>query len=169
MTTPGFESQGPVLGAYFLLALAFSATTGLLLRNTLAAMAVTLAAHLAVLVVLSNAARPHYLPTEHLAAPIQAGAADTATPPGDLAADAWIVHTTYTGADGTPVDFNGAACAAIDDFSDCLVAQGVTAENIDYHSPGRFWAFQGIEGGFGAALSAAVFVLGAWHLRRRAI
>jgi hypothetical protein len=168
LTTPGFESQGLVIGAYFLLAFAVGATAGLLLRNTLAAMAITLAAYLAVLIVLGNAARPHYLPTEHIAAPIPSGAADLTSQPGGLPDDAWIRGTTYVSADGAPVKGTGAACATVTDYSGCLIAHGVTAESIDYHSAAHFWAFQGIEGALVACLSAAVLALGAWRLRRRA-
>jgi hypothetical protein len=168
LTLPGFETQGLVVGGYFLFAFAVAATAGLVLRTTLGAIAVTLIAYVAVLVVLGNAARPHYLPAERITVPITAGSIDPTLSPGRLPDDAWVERTAYVRADGTLVTDVSYSCTTHADIGECLVAQGVAAESVEYHPPSRFWTFQGIESALAATLAGAVLALGARRLRQRA-
>ena len=57
MTTPGFETQGVVVGAYAAVAFAIAATIGTLSRNTVVAMAGTVALYLLLLVGVGGVAR----------------------------------------------------------------------------------------------------------------
>ncbi|SDI38675.1 hypothetical protein SAMN05192558_11582 [Actinokineospora alba] len=152
MRTPLFESQGLVLGAYTAVAFAIGATAGLLVRNTLAAMAITLGGYTAMLVVVSNAARPAY--------------ADPTYSTGLLPTDVWRVESGYLDGAGKPVSIAPEKCG-METIAECLAGQGVRSEFAWFHAGERFWSFQAIEAGLFAALTAAVLALGAWAVHRR--
>jgi hypothetical protein len=152
MRTPLFESQGLVLGAYTVAAFAIGATAGLLVRNTLAAMAITLGGYAAALVVLSNAARPAY--------------ADPLLTTGPAPYGAWRVGGEYLDAQGNAVAFSPNRCDG-ESFRDCMTQNGVFGQSTLYQPDERFWNFQAIEGGLFLVIAAAVLALGAWALRHR--
>jgi ABC-type transport system involved in multi-copper enzyme maturation permease subunit len=166
MTVPGFESQGLVIGAYFLLAFAISATAGLYLRNSIAAIAAALVLYAAAIVLLGNLARPHYLPPERINVPVGPDAAVTESP-SRPSEDDWIVAGIYLDADGAPARFSYAECDDMSRIRECLIEQGVITESFDYHPTSRFWAFQAIESGLASVLALLVLALGAWRLRHR--
>jgi hypothetical protein len=153
LQTPMFESQGIVLGAYTAIAFAIGATAGLLVRGTLAAMAITIGGYLATLVVVGNAARPHYATPEFYP---MGGVPE----PG-----AWRVEHGYLDAQGNAVDFSADACG-LKAYPECMVDQGITSQFTWFHSPGKFWQFQVFEAGIVVAVVAAVIGLGAWAVRR---
>jgi len=151
LVTPTFEIQGLTLGAYTALAFALSATFGLLARNTLAAMVITVIAYVPVIGVVGNALRPAY------ATPI--------TSTNDkMPAGAWIVESSYVDAAGNHVPFSAAGCDTT--ISECMRAQGVVRE-VGFQPDDRFWSFQVIEGGIFVALAALVVGVGAWALHNR--
>jgi len=152
LRTPLFEGQGLVLGAYTAAAFAIGATAGLLVRNTLAAMAITLGGYTATLMVLSNAARSKY------AAPLYT----TEAPPPD----AWRVGTGYLDAQGNPASFSPAACDQ-DSLRACMLEQGVAGQSTWYQPDERFWTFQAVEGGLFLLLAAVLIAVGAWAVRHR--
>jgi hypothetical protein len=152
LQTPMFESQGVVLGAYTALAFAIGATAGLLVRSTLGAMAITIGGYLALLIVVSNGARPRYATPEHTAS--------AATESGS-----WRVEVGYLDAQGRAVEFSGSGCG-VRSYQECMAEQGITGQFADFHPAERFWAFQFVEAGIFVAAAAAVLGLGAWAVRR---
>ena len=97
LQTPMFESQGVVLGAYTAVAFAIGATAGLLVRSTLGAMAITIGGYLALLIGVSNGARPRYATPEH-------------TSSGATELGAWSVEVGYLDARGRAVEFSRSGC-----------------------------------------------------------
>lgn len=152
MVTPTFEIQGLTLGAYTVLAFTLSATIGLLVRNTLAAMVITVIAYIPLVGLVANVLRPSY------AAPIT-------SPYDKMPAGAWVVESSYVDAAGNQVSFSTAGCTT--SISDCLTAQGVVRE-VGFQPDDRFWSFQAIEAGLFVALAAVVIGVGAVALHNRA-
>jgi hypothetical protein len=163
LRTPLFETRGPVVGGYLLLAFSVAATLGLWLRNTVAAIALTVVAYL-VLVPALGLLRAHHLPEQSLALPVSAsvdsGAA--AVPDGS-----WVLSTEFRDTAGAVVDVRYENCGV--DVDACAAEQGATEERISFQPPDRFWPLQLIEAGLATALSAAILLLGRLRLRRRAI
>jgi hypothetical protein len=151
LVTPTFEIQGLTLGAYTALAFTLSATFGLLARNTLAAMVITVIAYVPVLGLVGNALRPGY------ATPITSTSDKMPT-------GAWVVESSYVDAAGNKVAFSPASCDA--NITECMRAQGVVRE-VGFQPDDRFWSFQVIEAGLFVALAALVVGVGAWALHNR--
>lgn len=158
LLTPAFETQGPVLGAYTALAFALGATAGLLLRNTVGAMALTLVLYLVLMVGVGVSARSHY------AEPAQAtAAAEQGNPVPD---DAWWLGSVYYDERGSEVSFNPSACRDGDTPAICLAQQGVAQQRMAFHPADRFWLFQGIESAIHLVVGAALLVVGLWRVLR---
>jgi ABC-2 family transporter len=153
MQLPMFESQGVVVGAYTALAFAIGTTAGLLVRSTLAAMAITIGGYLAMLIVIPNAARPHY------ATPVYS---PTGTVPGP---GVWRTEIGYLDVRGNAVDFSGGDCG-LKSLQECMAEQGVVGQFVRYHPVDRFWSFQFIEAGIFVGVAAVLLGLGAWAVRR---
>lgn len=170
MMTPGFETQGLVPAAYTLLAFAIGVAAGLLLRNTLAAMAITLGLYLLVLVVLGGGARPHYLAAERITGTVAQSTGESERGGTSwIPDDAWRVGSTYYDSTGRQVSFNPSGCDGTETIQSCLSKQGVARQSADYHPSSQFWAFQVAESTVFLALSTALLGLGAWSLRRRVL
>ncbi|GAA3671974.1 transporter [Lentzea roselyniae] len=152
LVTPTFEIEGLTLGAYTALAFALSATVGLMVRNTLAAMVITVMSYVPLLVLVGNALRPAY------ATPVTS--TDGQTPAG-----AWVVSSSYVDAAGNPVAFSPAACTTTN-IPECMRAQGVVLR-VGFQPDDRFWSFQAIEAGLFLALVALVVGADAWALHHR--
>ncbi len=159
LLTPAFETQGPVLGAYTALAFAIGTTAGLLLRNTVGAMALTLVLYLVLMVGVSVAARSHYAEPSHVTATVE----QEASPVPD---DAWRLGSVYYDEQGAVVPFNPSACRDGDTSATCLTRQGVTEQRTAFHPADRFWLFQGIESTIHLAVGAALLGVGLWRVRR---
>jgi len=152
LQTPMFESQGIVLGVYTAFAYALAATAGLLVRGTLGAMAVTIGGYLGLLVVVGNAARPHYATPEFTAS--------TVGDPG-----VWRVEIGYLDAQGHPVNFAAGDCG-LESFPKCMADQGIAGQFTRFHPVERFWDFQLLESGIFVLAAAALLGAGAWAVRR---
>ncbi|MFC3894127.1 ABC transporter permease [Lentzea rhizosphaerae] len=151
LVTPTFEIEGLTLGAYTALAFTLSATIGLLVRNTLAAMVITVVAYVPLIGLVGNALRPAY------ATPVTS--TDDKMPAG-----AWIVSSSYVDAAGNPAPFSPAACTT--GIPECMRAQGVVRQ-VGFQPDDRFWSFQAIEAGLFVALAALVVGAGAWAVHHR--
>lgn len=151
LVTPTFEIEGLTLGAYTALAFTLSATIGLLVRNTLAAMVITVVAYVPLIGLVGNVLRPAY------ATPV------TSTH-DKMPAGAWIVSSSYVDAAGNPVPFSPSACTT--GIPDCMRAQGVVRQ-VGFQPDDRFWSFQAIEAGLVVALAALVVGAGAWAVHHR--
>ncbi|WNV89436.1 ABC transporter permease [Umezawaea sp. Da 62-37] len=152
LQTPMFESQGYVLGAYTAVAFAIGATAGLLVRSTLGAMAITLAGYLALLVIVGNAARPHYVDPVYVPSVVEE--------PG-----AWRVEIGYLDAQGAPTAFAGQKCGETP-IAQCLADQGVASQFTWYHPQSQFWQFQLAESAIVVLVVAVLVGVGARAVRR---
>nr|WP_042179149.1 ABC transporter permease [Kibdelosporangium sp. MJ126-NF4]CEL13659.1 putative transmembrane transport protein [Kibdelosporangium sp. MJ126-NF4]CTQ99345.1 putative transmembrane transport protein [Kibdelosporangium sp. MJ126-NF4] len=161
---PLFEIQGVVVGAYALLAFAVGAIAGLLLRNTLAAMLVTLVLYAVLLPVVGNAVRPHY--AQPVSLETEVGGRNLQGPL--VPSDAWQVSYGFRDASGNHVDADPAKCGG-QDHTECMRSQGAVKTYVLVHQPGRFWQFQSYELGLYLVLAAGVLGAGAWVSRRRLI
>jgi hypothetical protein len=151
LVTPTFEIQGLAVGAYTVLAFTLSATIGLLMRNTLAAMVVTVIAYIPLISLAANVLRPAY------ATPLTSNYET-------MPADAWVVESSYVDAAGNEVSYSPVGCTT--SISDCLTSQGLVRQ-VWYQPDDRFWSFQVIETGMFAVLAALVIGIGAWALHNR--
>jgi hypothetical protein len=155
-----FETQGVTVGAYSLIAFAVGATAGLVLRNTLAAMVVTLAVYTVLLLSVANGVRPEYAEPTHFTGP----AGETRLHP----MESWLVGHGYLDAQGNVVPLSPGDCASgPETVADCMSQKGIVAQYSDAHLAGQFWRFQLTELALFLTLSAGVFAAGMWAARRR--
>jgi hypothetical protein len=156
-----FETQGLTVGAYSLMAFAIGATAGLLLRNTLGAMVVTLVLYTLLVMTVANEVRPHYATPTHYEGEV--GESKRMEPMGSM-----TVAYGYLDANGKEVGFSAIACArAMNSVEECMKAQGVVGSYSDVHLPGQFWRFQFTEMALFLVLSGGVFAFGLGMSRRR--
>ncbi|MER6564475.1 ABC transporter permease subunit [Streptomyces sp. NPDC001027] len=170
LLTPGFETQGLTLAAYTVLAFAVGVAAGLLFRNTVTAMAITLAVYLAVLVGLGAAARPHYVAAERITGTVAQSTGESERGGKSwVPDDAWRVGSTYYDKSGREISFNPSGCDGTETIQSCLTRQGVASQTAEYHPASQFWSMQAVESCVFLALSAGLLALGAWTLRRRVL
>ncbi|MGH3625150.1 MAG: ABC transporter permease [Sciscionella sp.] len=169
LRVPGFETQGLVVGAYTLLAFAIGASAGLLIRNTLGAMAITIGGYFALIVTVANAARPHYLASKYLLAPVERTEnGPFAVGPRGVPAGSWRVRSGFLDRSGHGVVVSGPdSCFEPAHFVGCLKRNGVVSTYAEYHPPSQFWSFQLIESCVVLAIVVVLLGLGAWGLHRR--
>jgi len=164
LLTPGFQTRGITPAAYFILAFAIAATAGIVLRNTAAAIGLTVAIYV-VLLLLLGVARPHYATPEQFRDSVPASGSQ----PASDADDSWQLDYYYVNASGEKVSPRTDGCQAEDGYQQCLVQQGVVGAVIQYQPADRFWRFQATEAALALAASALLFGAGVVRLRRRII
>ncbi|GIM90262.1 ABC transporter permease subunit [Paractinoplanes toevensis] len=173
----GYAAFGFVLGA----------VTGLLLRRTLATMALVFLAVIAVQVAVPNLLRPHYLPPERATVAMTADAINRARMLGGITGgpiigglempDAWITSTSrLRTADGRVLSdaafdtcFSHAPqTGATGTFGDIAVCLGRLDLHVDlaYQPNRRFWPFQWIELALYLGAAALLVAVGRWRIRR---
>jgi hypothetical protein len=176
---------------YAALAVVLGAVTGLLVRRTLPAMAITGVAFLALQFAVPNLVRPHLMPPERASVPMTAQAINQAKSLGSITGgavvngvgvphspDAWISETSaFRTRDGRPL--SGAAFNACLDtpaktgaggtFGDTAVCLGKLDLHVDiaYHPNDRYWAFQWLETALYLVLSGLLVTFGLWRVQRR--
>jgi hypothetical protein len=164
-----FDIVGVVPPALWLFALALGVTTGLLVRRTLPAMAITLTL-LAVALLGLNVLRPHYATPETRTMEQAAAARDGAAiyaPPQD-----WVFGTRLRRGDGRTVT-DGAAQQLCPQSQPpqwdeaCLSGHGI-AVHQSFHPQSRFWRFQWTEAGILLAGSVALAGFALIRVSRRA-
>ncbi|MBP2327398.1 hypothetical protein JOF56_007783 [Kibdelosporangium banguiense] len=161
MAATMFETQGVTVGVYTLLAFVVGATAGLLLRNTLAAMVVTLVAYTVLVMTVANEVRPHYATPTRYEGPVDH--ASRLEP-----WDSMTVSYGYLDAKGNEVGYSPIDCArTMRDPKDCMVEKGVVASYSEVHLAGQFWRFQLTELALFLVLSGGVVALGLFASRRR--
>lgn len=186
--TPGLDRFAPLLFAargiapigYAAFAFALGVTIGVLIRRTVPAMAVTLAAFAVIQIVMPLWIRPHYIPPSHAATALnpatiifmntsQNGSFIKVGAAVDLPG-AWVL-ANQTLAPGGQV-FTGPAPAACMSntapFSQCQAALGrLDLRQLVTYQPGsRYWAFQWYETGIFLVLAGALGGCCAWVIRR---
>jgi len=173
---PNYQTRGLVLAGYFLAALAVAATAGLLLRNTVGAIAVTIAAYL-LLVPGLGLVRSDLLASTSVDVPLtaeadaeQSGAVfDSTYVNTGVPANAWVVSSGVRDSSGRAMSIRYSDCSAGSDPTTCAIEQGAVTDRSTYHPPDQFWTLQGIEAGITTALSGIVLLVGLLHARRRTI
>ena len=174
-----FASHGITPLAYAAFAFALGATAGALIRNTLPAMAITLALFTALQIAMALSVRPHLFPPERIITSFSSisdiGFTQSAGPSsqgnftftaGALASEpgAWILSSSAVDAAGKPVSSIPAACmnptattpdAAMGSTLDCLDRQGIRVA-VTYQPASRYWVFQWTETAFYLALAFAL-------------
>jgi ABC-2 family transporter protein len=181
---PGEFSQGGiVIIGYAAFAFALGVATGLLVRRTLPAMAITLAIFVAVQLAVPFWIRPHLIAPLRLDSALSlaniqqvgsrapgpqlfVGAA--AAVPGDPGA--WIYSNQVTTAAGsTSLGRVPAACGANSGFNQCQAALGRMhlREVVVYQPASRYWTFQWRETAIYLVLALALAGFSWWWVRRR--
>jgi hypothetical protein len=173
LMSPMFQSEGLVIGAYTLLGVALGIAAGVWLRNTVAAMAVTLALYIAVLFGLTTQVRPHLLPPLRTTAafyalvvpegawPLRSGLLTTS---GEESGQVFPPDCIFTG--------RGEESVTEDRLQwqlDCLRERGLAGSFAWYQPASRFWPLQLLETGLAALLAVALAGLTAVGVRRRLI
>ncbi|WP_433058480.1 ABC transporter permease subunit [Dactylosporangium sp. CS-033363] len=183
----GARALAPIGQAAF--ATVLGAAVGLVLRRTLPAMALSGLLVLVALFVMPNAIRPHLMPAHHETRPLTAEAIDAAHGLGTLGSapvlqgievpGAWVTSVSeLLTSDGRPLDpriFDDClmrapktgATGTFGDSSPCLAAHDLHLD-IAYQPNDRFWTFQWLETALWLALTAALFALALWRIRRTA-
>jgi hypothetical protein len=188
--TPSLDRFAPVLFAsrgitpvgYAAFAFVLGVTVGVLIRRTVAAMAVTLAVFAAIQIVMPLWVRPHFIPPSHATTALNPAAIDFMNTSGnghfikvgaavDLPGDWVLANQTLT--PGGHV-FTGPAPAACMSnaapFSECQAALGRLdlRQMVTYQPASRYWAFQWYETGVFLVLAGALCGCCAWLIRRSA-
>lgn len=167
-----FDVTDIVPVGYAIFAMALGICAGMLLRRTIAALAVTLAGFTALRVLVSQWLRPHYL------TPVTAYYKLTApfTPSGSyltvgqgIIVPKGVATTPDFGYEGAPIPtacLHTAGGPALQNPLPCLAAHGYQGY-LTYQPADRFWAFQSIETGIFVALAAVLLAVTFRVLKRR--
>ncbi|WP_431044949.1 translation initiation factor IF-2 [Streptomyces sp. P1-3] len=151
-----YNAIGPVAVAWALLALMTGAAAGLLLRRTLPAMAVTLAATVGAQFGL-RALRPDLVDWESGFEPI--GSVATTMQLGYAWEGRWDWIT-----DSGRIQPSG-VCTDVD-WDACMARHHVIGQLHDFHPPSHFWPMQWAEAGICLAAAAALAAFCLWWIRR---
>jgi hypothetical protein len=175
-----FATHGITPLGYAAFGFALGVMTGVLMRRTVPAMAITLAVFAAVQVAFPLWIRPHLFPPRHIS--IALGSTNlntqltgggfgfsTAVIPGQPGA--WILSSGAVNAAGTPVS-TVPACPLPPaegppvQFTQCLVTHGVRVA-ASYQPVSRYWPIQGIETASYLVLALALAWYCFWQVSRR--
>lgn len=162
LLTPGFQTRGITPAAYFILAFAIAVTAGIVLRNTAAAIGLTVAIYV-VFLLFFGFARPHFATPEQFRDDFP----EASSQPASDAGDSWQLDYYYVNAADEQVAPRTNGCPAEIGYEQCLVQQGVVGLVIEYQPADRFWRFQATEAALALAASAALLGAGLVRLRRR--
>lgn len=181
----GARNLAPV--GYAAFAVVLGTVVGMLLRRTLAAMALTLLAVVVIQFSVPNLVRPHYLPGEHLRIAMTADAINAARGLGSITGaavvkgvtvdDAWVTDASVLRtADGKPLSRNefdrcfteAPQTGATGTFGDTAACLGALDLHIDveYQPNTRYWTFQWLELALYLGAGALLVLGGRWIVRR---
>jgi hypothetical protein len=182
----GARDIAPV--AYACFAVTLGTVTGLLLRRTVPAMALTMLAVLVTLFVVPNFVRPHFMVPERVSMPMTADAINQARGLGSITGGAvvrgvgvpgaWVTEVSeLRTADGRPLAGKAfdtcfdhppktGAGGTFGDTAACLGGLGLHVD-VAYQPDDRYWPFQLIETAFYLGLSGLLTAFGLWRIRSR--
>jgi hypothetical protein len=174
---PAFDAHGISPLGYAAFAFALGVTTGVLIRRTVPAMAVTLAIFAAIQIAMPLGIRPHLFPPAHANVSIaeQFSGQQSETPGGGFTLTlsfipsqpgAWILSSRAVNAAGQPVSVMPAACLHQNDPVPCLVSHGIRVA-VTYQPTSRYWAMQWTETAIYLALALALTGFCFWRVSRR--
>jgi hypothetical protein len=180
---PAFDAHGIAPLGYAAFAFALGVASGVLLRRTIPAMAVTLVIFAVIQVVVPLGIRPHFFSPVRVTTAIGtfgSGLGTEITPrtfgftsvealPGQPGA--WILSVRAVNSAGQTASVIPAACrlGAADasfDFPACLTSHGIRVA-VTYQPTSRYWAIQWAETAIYLALAIALTWFCLWRLRRR--
>ena len=175
---PLFGATGIVPLSYAAFAFALGVTVGVLIRRTLPAMAITVAAFAAIQILWPSFVRPHLVTPAHATQSLdtvsfnQIGDHDNGTLllqvgsvnglPGD-----WITRSEPVNAAGLAITKVPSACMSITSnfFVPCLAKNGVRLA-VSYQPASRYWTLQLYETGIFIALALGLGGFCYWRVRR---
>jgi hypothetical protein len=188
--TSGSFHTGVAPVGYAAFAFALGVTTGLLIRHTLPAMAVTLAIYTAVIIAFPGWVRPHLIPPVQTTSTVSlasisnmpaVGASDghlflvpgSAAPPG-----AWVISSQITIPDGraassepagpcgdpSPAAAGPPSPASVQACNDYIESLHLR-QTVTYQPASRYWAFQWVETAIYLALAFALAGFCFWWIR----
>jgi hypothetical protein len=175
-----FDADGVAPLGYAAFAFTLGVTTGILLRRTVVAMAVTLAMFAVVQIAMPLGIRPHLFPPDHTIVAIDSFSGDTQIGDGTFGftvvhlpsqPGAWILSSGAVNAAGQATSTIPAACrqAALngsEDWPSCMTRQGMRIA-VTYQPTSRYWPIQLIETATYLALALALGGYCFWRLRSR--
>jgi hypothetical protein len=176
-----FDAHGITPLGYAAFAFTLGVATGVLVRRTVPAMAITLAIFAAVQLAMPLGIRPHLFPPDHTTVAIGSFSGDTQiglngtfafvvdflpSQPG-----AWILSSGAVNAAGQPDGTSPADCVPLaatgsPDWPQCLTSHGIRIA-VTYEPLSRFWDFQWTETAIYLALALALTAYCFWRLVRR--
>ncbi|WP_433330197.1 ABC transporter permease subunit [Spirillospora sp. CA-294931] len=187
-----FGARGIVPVGYAVFAFAFGTVTGLVLKKSLPAMAVTLVGFLVFQFAVPNLVRPNLIPPERTTLKLTAQTINEAQNLGSIGGGAvinglpvpgepgaWVAGTsqmrtrdgkTLSGGTFNTCVNNPPKTGAGGTFGDAAVCLGRLDLHVEiaYHPRGRYWTFQALETSLYLAASALFVLIGLWRIRRQA-
>ncbi|HXW47510.1 MAG TPA: ABC transporter permease [Streptosporangiaceae bacterium] len=189
-----FAARGVAPVGYAAFAFALGVTAGVLLRRTLAAMAVTLVIFIAIQVLVPNLVRPHLLPPVQVTTPLTARNLTFAvnenlnvghstvqvSGPNFAQPGAWLISDVTVTSSGAAVvtpkacQFTLAELRNAGPGAELLGCRKVLGtmrlrQIVSYEPASRFWPLQWIETGLYLVLAAGLGLVCGWQVRRRRV
>ncbi|MFJ8579332.1 transporter [Micromonospora sp. NPDC093277] len=168
----GYEVEGVVPVAYGLFAFALATAAGVLLRRSLAGLAVAAVAFVVARIGVASFARPKFATAMTLVQAMQEKGRDDTRGTGKVGD--WTIGQTFVDASG-----HALATPTLDKLSGEATEAGVSVPTyfqqhgiqrvITYQPGDRFWHFQLVEAGLYAAASLLLVALVVWRVRRRSL
>ncbi|GIE88712.1 transmembrane transport protein [Actinoplanes regularis] len=170
----GTRNLAPV--AYGIFALVLGVVTGLLIRRTVPAMALTALVFVVTQALVPNLLRPNLVPPVHGSAPITAEVVRNLSFLGSQPVisglkmpGAWVLDTSeLRTADGARVSqeaYDNCVSGSFDAVAECLGALKLHVD-VEYQPADRYWTFQWLESGFYLGLTLLLAAFGLWRIRR---
>jgi hypothetical protein len=179
-TPAAFAASGVVPVGYAAFAFALGVTAGVLVRRTVPAMAVTVAAFAAIQLAWPTWIRPHLIAPVHAVLALgKVSIGGFGTGPGNglfltvgSKGDGWILSSHAANAAGQAISRVPAGCSTQTggppEFLACLARNGVRAA-VTYQPGSRYWAFQWYETAIFLVLAAVLAGFCYWRVSRRAL
>jgi hypothetical protein len=183
-----FAARGVAPLGYAAFAFVLGVTAGVLLRRTLPAMALTLAAFAVIQILVPNLVRPHLLPPAHVTAPLDVQTASyhptetVGSPVGEIQVTqnftrpgAWVLSNIIITPSGAGLTVPPRACTfgaagpGLAELLDCKSALAAMhlRQSVSYQPASRFWPLQWTETGVYLVLAAGLGWACVWQVRRR--
>jgi ABC-2 family transporter protein len=177
-----FASRGIAPVAYAAFAFTLGVTIGVLVRRTVPAMAVTVAAFAAIQIAMPLWVRPHFTPPSHAVTALNPATIITMNTSGNgrfikvgaavNLPGAWVLanQTLRPGGQVYTGPAPAACMSTTAPFSECQAALGRLdlRQLVTYQPASRYWAFQWYETGLFLVLAGALGGCCAWVIRRAA-